>query len=104
MMPLEIRHDWTLAETLELLQSPREGLCDRAREIHRQYAAQDVQKCMLLSIKTGACPEDCGYCSQSAHYKTSIDAEPMMSVDKVLESARSAKQNGASRFCMGAAW
>jgi biotin synthase len=100
----DIRHDWTLDEILDLFHQPSPEICDRAREIHLKYGAQDVQKCVLLSIKTGACPEDCGYCSQSAHFKTTVDAEPLMQVDSVLSKAREAKEAGASRFCMGAAW
>jgi len=100
----DIRHNWTVDEVHALFREPIQTLCDRAREIHRKYSAQDVQQCMLLSVKTGACPEDCGYCSQSAHFKTSVDAEPLMSVDSVMEKARAAKEQGATRFCMGAAW
>ncbi len=101
---MDIRHDWTRDEVLALLTGPLEPLLARAREMHSRYAAQDVQQCQLLSIKTGACPEDCGYCSQSAHFKTQIKPEALMEVDRVMESAREAKANGASRFCMGAAW
>jgi biotin synthase len=100
----EIRHDWTRDEVLGLFSLPLEELRQRARQIHERYGAPDVQKCALLSIKTGACPEDCGYCSQSAHFKTQLDAEPLMPVEPVLEKAREAKAAGASRFCMGAAW
>src|SRR5262249_16304430 len=64
----------------------------------------DVQRCSLLSIKTGGCPEDCSYCSQSAHYDTGVEREPLLSVDQVKERARAAKAQGATRFCMGAAW
>lgn len=101
---MDIRHDWNETEVETLLTGPLEPLLARAKELHRQYAAQDVQQCQLLSIKTGACPEDCGYCSQSAHFKTTIRPEALMEVERVIESAQAAKQNGASRFCMGAAW
>lgn len=100
----DIRHDWTLEEIVSLFEEPLEQVCDRARGLHSQYGAQDVQKCVLLSIKTGACPEDCGYCSQSAHFKTTVDAEPLMSVESVMSKAQEAKKAGAGRFCMGAAW
>src|SRR4051794_17947892 len=73
-----------------------------AQKENRGHA--DIQRCALLSIKTGACPEDCGYCSQSAHYKTPVKAEPLMSVEEVREKAAEAKERGATRFCMGAAW
>lgn len=101
---MDFRHDWTTEEVFELLTSPLNGLLTRAALLHAKYAAQDVQQCMLLSVKTGACPEDCGYCSQSAHFKTELASEPLMEVEKVLESAREAKAGGATRFCMGAAW
>ncbi|MBY0372239.1 biotin synthase BioB [bacterium] len=101
---MDIRHDWTREEVLGLLTGPLEPLLDRARDVHARYAAQDVQQCQLLSIKTGACPEDCGYCSQSAHFKTSIKPENLMDVDTVVRTAQEAHANGASRFCMGAAW
>lgn len=101
---MDIRHDWTQAEVHALLTGPLEPLIARAKQMHARYAAQDVQQCQLLSIKTGACPEDCGYCSQSAHFKTTIKPEALMDVDRVLETAREAKAQGASRFCMGAAW
>ena len=77
----------------------------RAQQVHRSHHdPQDIQRCALLSIKTGGCPEDCGYCAQSARYKTPVGTETMLSVDEVTEQARRAKQLGATRFCMGAAW
>jgi biotin synthase len=77
----------------------------RAQQVHREHhAANAVQLCTLLSIKTGGCPEDCGYCPQSAHHDTSVRATPLLSVDEVLSTARKAKAAGATRFCMGAAW
>src|SRR5580692_3235408 len=101
---MEIRHDWTVPEVVGIFELPLEELCARATQIHAQYGAQDVQKCMLLSVKTGGCQEDCGYCSQSAHFKTDIASTPLMPVQAVLSAAKEAKENGASRFCMGAAW
>lgn len=100
----EIRHDWKTEEVYSLLTSPLEDLLARAHEIHKTHAAQDVQQCMLLSVKTGACPEDCGYCSQSAHFKTDLKTEPLMAYENVMDAAVKAKGEGASRFCMGAAW
>ena len=77
----------------------------RAQSIHRQYFdAGEVQLCQLLSIKTGGCPEDCGYCSQSAHYDTGVNRHDLLSIDRVLKAAQSARDQGVSRFCMGAAW
>jgi biotin synthase len=77
----------------------------RAADVHRRHHAPgEVQVCVLLSVKTGGCAEDCGYCPQSAHYKTSVTAEGLMDVDSVLDSARHARDSGATRFCMGAAW
>ncbi len=99
-----IRHDWTTEEVLQLLNLPLEELLGRATEVHREFGAQDVQKCMLLSVKTGACPEDCGYCSQSAHFKTGLPAEALMDEATVIETAQRAKESGATRFCLGAAW
>jgi biotin synthase len=101
---MDIRHDWNQTEVEALLAGPLAPLLERAKQLHALYAAQDVQQCQLLSIKTGACPEDCGYCSQSAHFKTTVRPEALMEVERVIESAQAAKQSGASRFCMGAAW
>jgi biotin synthase len=75
-----------------------------AKRLHQKYAKPDIQKCVLLSIKTGGCPEDCGYCSQSAHYKTSTEPQALMPKEDILQQARLAKKVGASRFCMGTAW
>jgi biotin synthase len=84
---------------------PLPELIFRAAQVHRtHHDPTDVQRCALLSIKTGGCPEDCGYCSQSARYQTDIESTPLMSVAEVKERARQAKEMGASRFCMGAAW
>ena len=99
------RTDWTRAEIAELFDLPFTELVFRAAEVHRaHHAAGEVQLCTLLSIKTGGCPEDCGYCSQSAHAKSGLKAEKLMDVDAVIASAREAKAAGSQRFCMGAAW
>lgn len=100
----EARH-WTRAEARALHDLPLTELLFRAQTVHRQHQPPDaIQLCTLLSIKTGACPEDCSYCPQSARYDTGVEAERLMDVDDVLEKARQAKEAGASRFCMGAAW
>jgi biotin synthase len=100
-----VRTDWTRAEIAELFDLPFIDLVFRAAEVHRaHHAAGEVQLCTLLSIKTGGCPEDCGYCSQSAHAKTGLKAEKLMDVEAVLAAAREAKAAGSQRFCMGAAW
>ena len=99
------RTDWTRAEIAELFDLPFTELVFRAAEVHRaHHAPGEVQLCTLLSIKTGGCPEDCGYCSQSAHAKTGLKAEKLMDVDAVLAAAAEAKAAGSGRFCMGAAW
>ncbi len=103
----ELRHDWEAGEVLSLLTLPLLDLIDRARAVHRRHHADGaMQLASLLSIKTGACPEDCKYCPQSAHYakETGLKRESMLDVDEVLAKARAAKEAGASRFCMGAAW
>ena len=100
-----LRHDWTRAEVLELFARPFNDLLFAAQQVHRAYFDPNaVQISTLLSIKTGACPEDCAYCPQSAHYKTELDIERLLPLDTVLDDARAAKARGASRFCMGAAW
>ncbi len=100
----EARH-WTRAEARALHDLPLTELLFRAQTVHRQHQPPDaIQLCTLLSIKTGACPEDCSYCPQSARYDTGVEPERLMDVDDVLEKARQAKEAGASRFCMGAAW
>jgi biotin synthase len=104
MSPL-IRHDWTAAEVRELFDAPLMELVFRAAQVHRQFHdASEIQVCKLISIKTGGCPEDCSYCSQSSRYQTEIKAQPLMPREEVLEIARTAKASGASRVCMGAAW
>jgi biotin synthase len=95
----------TLDELKRVYNLPLPELMFRAAEVHRAYHdPTDVQRCALLSIKTGGCPEDCGYCSQSARYQTGVEATPLMSVEEVKQKAQRAKQLGATRFCMGAAW
>ena len=93
------------AEVSAIYHAPLLELIARAGEVHRRHHDPgEVQVCVLLSVKTGGCPEDCGYCPQAARYHTTVEAEPLMAVDAVLSAARSAKLGGATRFCMGAAW
>ena len=100
-----LRHDWSRTEILGLFEQPFNDLVFRAQCLHRQaFDPNAVQVSTLLSIKTGACPEDCAYCPQSAHYQTGLEVERLMPLDEVIEAAREAKARGASRFCMGAAW
>lgn len=100
-----IRHDWTLAEVKALFALPFNDLLYQAQTVHRQYFdANRVQVSTLLSIKTGACPEDCKYCPQSGHYNTGLEKQKLMEVQKVLQAAAEAKAMGSTRFCMGAAW
>jgi biotin synthase len=100
-----MRTDWTRTEIGHLFDLPFTELVFRAAEVHRaNHRAGEVQLCTLLSIKTGGCPEDCGYCSQSAHSQTGLRAKKLMDVEAVVASAREAKANGSQRFCMGAAW
>ena len=99
------RTEWTRDEIAALFDLPFTDLVFRAAELHRaHHAAGQVQLCTLLSIKTGGCPEDCGYCSQSAHADTGLKAEKLMDVEAVLAAAAEAKAHGSQRFCMGAAW
>jgi len=99
------RHDWTLDEIRALFAQPFNDLLFQAQTIHRQhFDPNEVQISSLLSIKTGACAEDCGYCSQSAHHNTELERERLLPLDEVIERARAAKAKGSSRFCMGAAW
>ncbi len=102
----DARHPrWTLSQVTELFEKPLLELLFEAQQIHRQhFDPQQVQVSTLLSIKTGACPEDCKYCPQSSRYKTGLEAERLMEVEQVLDSARKAKNAGSTRFCMGAAW
>jgi biotin synthase len=99
------RHDWSRDEVLALFALPFTELLHRAGTVHRQHFDPcEVQVSTLLSVKTGGCPEDCGYCPQAARYHTGVDATKLMETDDVVEKARQAKAAGASRFCMGAAW
>ena len=101
----EIRSDWTLAEVRELHALPFADLIWHAQSVHRRhFDPNQVQVSTLLSIKTGACPEDCAYCPQSIRYDTGLERESLMDPATVIERARAAKANGATRFCMGAAW
>ncbi len=102
--PSALRHNWTAAEILDILQQPLLDLVYQAQTLHRQYSASDIQLATLLSVKTGGCAENCAYCPQSAHHETSVTPEPILSVETVLAAARAAKANGADRFCMGWAW
>ncbi|MFC3194963.1 biotin synthase BioB [Marinicella sediminis] len=100
-----IRNDWTQQDVDQLFAMPFNDLLFKAQQIHREFFNPNhVQISTLLSIKTGACPEDCNYCPQSVRYDTEVEAEPLMEVDTVVEQAGLAKQQGATRFCMGAAW
>jgi biotin synthase len=101
----EVRTDWTRDEIAALFDLPILDLIFEAQQVHRRHhAPNQVQLSTLLSIKTGGCPEDCGYCSQSAHARTGLKAEKLMNVEAVLTAAAEAKANGSGRFCMGAAW
>jgi len=101
----EICHDWTTEQVVALFELPFNDLLFKAQSIHREHFDPNaVQVSTLLSIKTGACPEDCSYCPQSARYDTDLQPERLMPLEQVLEAARQARERGASRFCMGAAW
>jgi biotin synthase len=101
----ELKHDWTTGEIEEIYNLPLPELIFRAQTEHRKFHKSDeIQGCQLLSIKTGGCPENCAYCPQSAHFKTAVEREPLLSVEKTMEAANNAKASGATRFCMGAAW
>ncbi|HBI3712668.1 TPA: biotin synthase BioB [Vibrio parahaemolyticus] len=102
---MEVRHNWTHVEVRDLMEKPFMDLLFEAQLVHRQYQQTNhVQVSTLLSIKTGACPEDCKYCPQSARYTTDIEKERLMEVERVLDAAQKAKNAGSTRFCMGAAW
>ena len=102
---IEIRNDWNLEEINALFNTPFNDLLFMAHSIHREiFDPNQVQVSSLLNIKTGACSEDCSYCSQSSKYDTGLDREKLMEVEQVLLQAKEAKDKGASRFCMGAAW
>ncbi len=103
-MPV-LRHDWTLTEVQKLYSLPFNDLIFKAQTIHRDhFDPNQIQISSLLSIKTGSCSEDCGYCPQSARFDTGLKSESLMPIDEVLKAAQRAKEQGASRFCMGAAW
>jgi biotin synthase len=103
--PTVIRSDWTRDEVAALYGRPLMDLVRDAAEVHRaHHDPTEVQMCQLLSIKTGGCPEDCSYCSQSVHNESPIKVEPLMALDEVVAVARRAKRNGVTRLCMGAAW
>lgn len=100
-----IRHDWTRDQIREIYGSPLLDLVFRAAGVHREHQeAREVQVCKLISIKTGACPEDCSYCSQSSRYQTEVEPSPLMQKAEVIEIAQRAKETGVTRVCMGAAW
>ena len=102
---MPIRHDWTRDQIRKIYELPLPELIFQAQVAHREFhRPEEVQLCRLLSIKTGGCPEDCAYCSQSAHYKTGVARQELMNPGEVLEAATQAKAEGATRFCMGAAW
>ena len=101
----EVRHDWSLDEVRKIFEQPFNELLFQAQTVHRRHFDPNaVQVSTLLSIKTGGCPEDCKYCSQSVHYDSGLEPERLMDTDAVVTAAKAAKQAGASRFCMGAAW
>ncbi len=100
-----IRHDWTVDEILGLIERPFHDLLADAHNCHvERFAAHEVEAAKLLSIKTGGCPEDCAYCPQSAHHNTGLTPSPLMDTDTIVTAAVEAKAEGATRFCMGAAW
>jgi len=100
----DIRHNWTIAEIEAIYTAPLPDLVFRAQAAHRTFHKTDeVQGCMLLSIKTGGCPEDCAYCPQSAHYKTDVERSELVTMNELTEAASHAREQGAVRFCMGAA-
>lgn len=101
----DIRHDWTADQILGLIERPFHQLLAEAHRCHvERFAAHEVEAAKLLSIKTGGCPEDCAYCPQSAHHDTGLKPEPLMDTDTIVTAAAEAKAEGATRFCMGAAW
>ena len=104
-MTTAVRTDWTIAEITELYERPLMELVRSASAVHVEFHdPTEIHVNQLLSIKTGACPEDCGYCSQSVHHNTGVKPEPLMAVDDVVKTAKRAKAQGVTRFCMGAAW
>lgn len=104
-MQNQLRHDWQIAEIEALFALPFNDLLFQAQQIHRtHFPANQVQLSTLLSVKTGGCPEDCAYCPQAARYDTGIEANKLLPLQQVLNEAKEAKESGASRYCMGAAW
>lgn len=104
-MTAHIRHDWTLEEVRSIYNQPLLDLVHQASDVHRKFhQTDDIQKCTLVSIKTGGCPEDCGYCSQSVHHEADLTREPLMGVEVIRQKAKQARVAGATRLCMGAAW
>ncbi len=100
-----IRHNWTPEQATALFEMPFNDLIFQAQTVHREhFNPAEVQISTLLSIKTGACPEDCSYCPQSGHYKTGVEKERLIELENIMQNAKVAKEKGASRFCMGAAW
>ena len=100
-----LRHDWQRGEVALIYRTPLPSLVYRAQTVHRQFHPEDrVQTCQLLSIKTGGCPEDCGYCPQSAHYDAPVERQGLLDAQHVIGVAREAAERGVTRFCMGAAW
>ena len=100
-----LRNDWTREEIADIFHAPILDLVYRAATVHRQHHdPQEVQVCTLLSVKTGGCPEDCAYCPQAARYHTQVKVHKLLEVEEVLQTAQRAKENGSTRFCMGAAW
>jgi biotin synthase len=103
--PPRARHDWTVSEVVAVHDTPLFALLDQARRVHLEHHGDnELQLCTLLSVKTGGCPEDCGYCPQSAHHETGVGPEKMLDVSDVLAAAARAREHGSTRFCMGAAW
>lgn len=102
---MQIRNNWSFEEIRDIYNKPLLELMYEAATVHRKFnSTGEVQVCTLLSVKTGGCPEDCAYCPQAARYQTGVKAHKLMEVDEVLSKAQEAKQNGSTRFCMGAAW
>src|SRR4051794_26850676 len=102
---MTLRHDWTVAEAEALIGQPFHTLLADAHAVHRaRFDPHTVEAAILLSIKTGACPEDCAYCPQSARYDTGLEPERLMQTEEIVAAARNAQAAGATRFCMGAAW
>ncbi len=105
LWPTDVRHDWSVEEVETLLAAPFHDLLADANSVHRErFDPHVVEAAMLLSVKTGACPEDCAYCPQSSAWNTDLDAERLMAIDEIVAAARNAKAASATRFCMGAAW